>query len=730
VAPTPSAGQTPTPAPNSYTLSSPGGVFTDGTNIYVCDSGNNRILRYGAPSSWAAATTAQPSPPAVAVIGQTDLNSGQANKGQVAPDATTLSNPQTALFPFGGSGDLWVVDGGNNRVISFPQSAANFGAATRVLGQLDFGYNSVNLIEGREVWLANNSAGGGMVVDSNSNPPHLYIADTFNNRILGFRDVRAVGTDARSLLTQKADLVLGEPDLYTSVPNYPNGNLGATPTPNATGLNGPTGLAIDAAGNLYVADEGIGRVVRFPAPFNQLQSSLLQANLVLGQSSFTAPPVKGLTGPANMGSPFGLAFFSDGSLAVSDRQFNRVLIFRRSNGDFSMYQAAGIVIGQANFNDSQALPLTTANYGLQNPAHLAVDASDRLYVADTGNNRVAIFTQVLTAAPGGVLGSPVSGLNSPLGVAINPVTGEMWIADTGDNQVKRFPEYTSFQFNQTATAQLSSLNPLSVALDPFGNLIVAEASNRISFYYPKLTYQHAASYNQRPLAPGQLAYLYRLGADFSFSPADGTQVSPWPFTLGDVQVSVNGIPAPVFRVNPTRIDFQVPSSAPTSGTATFVVTQASTQAILAAATIQMAPTNPGFFTANAEGTGQVAAFNQDGSVNSPSNPIVRGQVISFCLTGAGPIPNGPPDGQPPSGSASTPGTLVLLSSAFTGGVVPAGMVQYSGAGCGFPGGWQINFQVPTQVPPGPNNVVALTYEDVPSNAGPSAQPLVVTFSAK
>ncbi|HXP83899.1 MAG TPA: hypothetical protein VN841_04230 [Bryobacteraceae bacterium] len=730
VAPTPAAGQKPQPTPNSYTLSSPGGVLTDGINIYVCDSGNNRIVRYGPPASWAAATPTQPSPAALSVIGQTDLNSGKPNKGQVAPDGTTLNNPQTAIFPFGGTGDMWVVDGGNNRVVSFPQSGSSFGQATRVLGQIDFGYDAVNLIEGREVWLANNAAGGDIVVDRNSNPPHLYIADTFNNRILGFRDARTVGTDARSVLTQKADLVIGQPDVYTSVMNYPNGNLGTTPTPSATGLNAPTGLALDTSGNLYVADEGNGRVLRFPAPYNQAQSSLLQANLVLGQSGFTTPPVSGITGPANMAAPFGLAMLSDGSLAVSDRQLNRVLIFRRSNGDFSNYEAATIVIGQSNFNDSQPVPLATANYGLHSPAHIATDTSDRLYVADTSNNRVAIFTQVLSTAAGGTLGSTVTGLNTPLGVTVSAATGEMWIADTGSNQVKRFPEYVSFQFNPNPTAQLGSVNPLAVALDPFGNVIVAEASNRISFYYPKLTYQHAATYNQRPLAPGQLAYLYRLGADFSFTPADGTQTSPWPYTLGDIQVTVNGIPAPVFRVNVTRIDFQVPQSAPTSGTATFVVSQASTGAILAAANIQMALTNPGFFTSNAQGTGQVAAFNQDGSVNSPSNAIPRGQVISFCLTGAGPVPNGPPDGQPPSSSAPTPGSLVLLSGSFTGGVVPSNLVQYSGLGCGFAGGWQVNFQVPTQVPPGANNVVALIYEDVPSNAGPTSQPLVVVFAAK
>lgn len=728
VAPTLAAGQTPLTPVNAYALNRPSGVFTDGTNIYVCDSGNNRIVKYGPAASWAAATAAQPSPAAIGVVGQPDLVSGKANRGQVAPDggSTTLSSPQTGVF-LPGSTDMWVVDGGNNRVLDLPSAGAQ--PSSRVLGQIGPGYNQVNLIEGREVWIAtNSSAGGGMVVDYNANPPHLYVADTFNNRILGFADVRKVGTDARTVLTQKADLVIGEPDLYTSVINYPNGNLGATPTPSAIGLFSPAGLALDASGNLYVADIGNGRVVRFPAPFNQ---SVQQANLVLGAPNLTTP-ASGVSGPASMGEPYGLAIFSDGSLAVSDFEFNRVLIFKKSGPDFSNGQAASLVIGQADFYGSQPVSLSSANYGLSKPAHLAVDPSDRLYVADTGNSRIAIFTQVLTSTNGGFFASAVTGLSGAFGIAVNSTTGEMWVADTGNNQVKRFASFTQFQFNQSPTATLSSSNPLAVELDPFGNVIVAEAANRISFYFPMLTYAHAATYNQRPLAPGQLAYLYRLGLPFAFTLADGTGVSPWPLTLGDVQVTVNGIPAPIFRLDPVNesIDFQVPQSAPTSGTASFVATQVSTGAILAAATIQMAPTNPGFFTANSEGTGQVAAFNQDGTVNSPSNPVIRGQTISFCLTGAGPVPNAPPDGAPPSAATPTPGTLVLLSSAFTGGVVPASAVTYSGLGCGFPGGWQINFVVPTQVPPGSGNAVAVLYEDVPSNAGPTTTPLVVTFSAK
>ena len=68
----------------------------------------------------------------------------------------------------------------------------------------------------------------------------------------------AVGADARSILTQKADLVIGQPagDLFRAVVNYPNGD---PDLPTRTGLYRPVGVAIDDGGNLWVADSGNGR---------------------------------------------------------------------------------------------------------------------------------------------------------------------------------------------------------------------------------------------------------------------------------------------------------------------------------------------------------------------------------------------------------------------------------------------------------------------------------------
>ena len=212
----------------------------------MVDSLASRVVRYTTPANFVPSGTT-PSPKIEGVIGQPDLFSGDSNRVKFhEPDATSLSFPLGGAFDTGGN--LWIADAGNSRVLSYPANTSFiYVSANVVVGQTDFPFNAPNLIEGKEVWTTLRSGnqivpGGGMVVDKSSDPPHLYIADTYNNRVLGFRDARVVGTDARSLLTQKADLVIGQPDLFRSIVNYPGGDPAL---PTSTGLLQPVGLAVD-----------------------------------------------------------------------------------------------------------------------------------------------------------------------------------------------------------------------------------------------------------------------------------------------------------------------------------------------------------------------------------------------------------------------------------------------------------------------------------------------------
>jgi uncharacterized protein (TIGR03437 family) len=735
--------------PNQYSLGvqnaagnliAPNGVFTSGNHLFVADTGANRIVEYDVPVNWPSPTTAAPSPPSVTVIGQVSLGLGLANQGLGHATQYTLSSPYSGTFY---QGQMWVSDSGNNRVLAYTATNGVFTGASTVVGQTDFIYNAPNLIEGRELFLTASS----MVIDNSSSPPHLYVADPGNNRILCFKDARIVGKTTPPAL---ADLVIGQPDLKTSQVNYPNGM--ATP-PTQTGLNSPIGVVVDNNGNLYVADSGNGRVLRFAAPFSQnLPAGTAQsANLVLGQNSYTS--VIRNADANSMYAPWGLALFAGsdanatplaGGLAVSDSAYNRVLIFKKqAGGDFTNGEAAYLAIGQSNFTSVTA---GSGSAALNSPRGIASDTSDRLYVADLRNNRIIVFSQ----APENTSSGPTSattytGFSQPQAVAVNPLTTELWVADSGSGVIDRFPEYTTCVVTCSATAQISTApaSPIGLALDVTGNVIVGDTFNHLTLFFAQAFVKNAATFSAYAgLAPGMLAALGRGGLQFNIPDAP-TPAPPWPFTLSDLNITVNGTLAPIFATNNNygAVYFQVPSNAPTSGTANFVVTQVSTGAVLGVGQFQMAKADPGFFTSSQNGLGQVAAINDDGTVNSPANPVSRSgtHYISFYLTGQGVVPGGPPDGQGASGAVNTPVHPTVIMNSVQ---LPDSMILYSGLAPGFPGLWQLNLMVPSTVPPASNIEITLLMDDIPANVGgnsqtyanglpgPDVQKILTTFATK
>jgi len=688
----------------------PSGVFFVGDRPFVADTPNARVLGYDPFDQWADETTAF-SPPAKILIGQTSFQGFNSNQNLPRPTASTLAGPQpnfTAVpvsGPIGGafSGtDLFVLDTGNNRVLVFPQQSGTFTSpANRLLGQLDFQYNSVNLIEGREVGFNGNggscgtafSSGGFTLIDPASNPPHLYIADPTNNRVLGYNDYRKVNAGS------KADLVIGQTDLLSAVINFPTNT--ATQTSDV-GLWSPEGLAVDSDGNLYVADTCNARVLRFPKPFAQPQGTLQRANLVLGQNTFFGQPIRDIS-RSTMRASYGLAFTADGGLVASDPAANRVLYFKKpKGGDFISGSSATNVFGQADFNSSLAVTFN-------GPRQVAIDPDDQLYVADTGNNRIAILPTVPVAGDNPPVLFSIPTLSSPFGVAINQTTDEIWVTNTGQNQVLRFPKYQLVILNATPTAGITVFSPVGVSLDPFGNPIVAEsATNRVSFYFPAIDSTtsaggvpgrlsgNGANYFGR-FAPSMLASIFPFTTSRFGDQTTGSSGLPLQTTLGDVQVFVAGVAAPLLYVSPGQINFQVPSATPL-GNQEIQVQRASTGQVLASWIFRFDAVSPGLFTANATGTGQLAATNQDGNVNDGGHPAKAGSFITLYGTGQGLVDGLPPDGQAnPDGPHSTSQKpKVFINSNF----VPDADVQYSGLAPGYVGLWQINVKVPSDVGPG------------------------------
>jgi uncharacterized protein (TIGR03437 family) len=718
------SGQTGLPPVNNVTVGDALGVAVAGTSILVADVVNNRVMVFGSVDSWPAEATVF-SPTATAVIGQTDFSGAKANQGNGDASASTLNQPAE----FGvGNNELYIADSANNRVLVYPNAVnALVTTATRVIGQLDFPYYGLNLVEGKEFGVTGGSGfiSGSAILDYSATPPHLYVADTLNNRVLGFNNFNTMQNG------QAADLVIGQPDLFRTMVNYPTNNAS---TPNAQGLNQPSALTVDSAGNLYVADSLNSRILRFPTPFSPPSGTTTPetADLVLGQTSFTSIVTD--TTSQTLRTPAGLAFTKDGAnasvagagwLVASDVSQNRVLLFQKP---FSVGMSASVVLGQANFTSATAS--STAS-GLSAPRGVAVDPQDRVLVADTGNVRVQVFGTAAGLANGaGASFSLTSGLRQPDSIGMAS-SGEFWVADASQNDLLHFPDIDQLPVdNYAPDASQPAVSPRSAFVDEFNNLLVADGINRILFFAPQLAVVNAANYiSGRALAPGTFAAIFpQVSTNIIANGTDSAATFPLPPVLADTQVLVNGTPSALFYVSQGQINFPLSLGLPTGGTVDVQVIRQSTGQIYGGAEVPMATASPGLFTTGGTGTGPAVSVNAiDNTVNSPTNPVVPGQYLTLYATGQGPVQGAPPDGEPATGPVPT----ALNPQVLLGGVyIPSSSIQYSGLAPYLVGVWQINIQIPATAQTGNYVPIQILMNSIPSSNPANPAQIATTVSIK
>jgi uncharacterized protein (TIGR03437 family) len=738
----------------SIAMFSPSAIFfLPGTQgMAVVDSGFSRILIFDPYDQWPdAATAVSPSAKAlfghssaIAGISSTDTKSLISNDGNPQASASTLAGPLNANLSVVArpgpqaavlvNNELYVADTSNNRVVVLPWQSGNFGPATRVLGQDFLTTNSINLIEGREFsFRSGNVADAAVAIDSTGDTPHLYVSDPYNHRVLGFRDVRQLKPGSA------ADIVIGQPFLTTALCNYPTGDINQ---PTQSSLCRPIGLLVDATGNLYVADSYNGRVLRFPTPFSHQGNQ--QADLVLGKSGFLTPPISDASA-RNMAIPYGLAFAGNNGLLVSDQALNRVLFFPFTNGTFSAADngtAATKVFGQPDFTSAAA---GTSDTGMSNPHHLSADTDGRPYVVDSGNKRVLIFDSISSTPSTGAHASFVLPAANAEGIFVSSNTGEIWVTDIG-GAVRKYPRYDQVIFNPAATVAIPSNSPIAVTQDQYGDLIVAEAFHRVTFYYPALAAVNGASFQaNKALAPNVFASIFPFGIQFGKDTAsafDQPNPLPLPQTLADVQVTVNGTAAPLYFVSPGQINILMPWDAPTTGTADVQVLRVSTGQLLAAGAVPMNIVSPAIFVGASAGAGvKLAAVinNRDGSVNDATHPAKPGEYISIYATGQGLVSSPPADGDiPRNGLVGAQGSLrVVIGTDYTDQIQLQGseqrsipgadinFIQFSGLSPSFPGMWQVNVRIPQATAPGAA-AVSLLFNSVPDNV-PAATGYRIVF---
>ena len=336
---------------SASSLESPLGMKFDlKGNLWVTDSGNNRILRYSAPLR-----TGQS---ADLVIGQKDFVSNNYGVGGERPSNGTLNPPAAPVLPsadtlhtpydlaFDSSGNLWVADTGNNRVLKYSAPLRTGQSADLVIGQKDFVSGEIN--------------SGGLSANSLNNPRsvslsgnELWIGDYKNGRILGYNpcvsssslnatlDIPSVCTVPGNIASgQSADIVLGKKDFTSTNTPYPT---------LISSLNSPFGIVFDSSGNLWITDE-----------FKESISEFKPLDICSGRRIPIVECHQYLGELANV--------YADAKLKTVE---------------FRNEQTPSLVIGK-----SASDGMSTGAGTLRDPSYLAFDPHSNLWVSDFRNNRV------------------------------------------------------------------------------------------------------------------------------------------------------------------------------------------------------------------------------------------------------------------------------------------------------------------------------------------------------
>ncbi|HKQ77989.1 MAG TPA: hypothetical protein VJ810_30105, partial [Blastocatellia bacterium] len=438
------------------------------------------------------------------------------------------------LSPFGlavdAAGNLLVADDEAHRVRRItPGGTINAFAGNGALGASGDGAGAVN---------AAMNVPQDVVVDAAGN---VYISDSNNHR------VRRVAPNG--VITTYAG---------TGVPDF-GGDGG--PAAQAR-LSLPTGLALDSAGNLYIADSGNARVRKVTASTGVITT--VAGNGLVGFSGDGGQATE-----ATFKLPFGVAVDRNGALYICDTRDNRI---RRVGTNGVITTICGTGVAGYNGDGRPALGAQIGSGGF-----MTTDSDGNLYFADFLNHRIrkiTVSTGIITTIAG-------TGIAGTFGDGSDPASMQIFL-------------------------------PTDVALGPGGVIYVADWGNfRIRKIQPTAGFRtvasvSAASFLGEALSPESIAAAFGQNLATSFQ---GANSFPLPTSLNGTTVRVRdslGIErlARLFIVSATQVNFEVPPSTAT-GVATMTIT--SGDGSVSTGVVQIANVAPGLFAANADGQGAMAS---------------------------------------------------------------------------------------------------------------------------
>jgi len=301
----------------------------------------------------------------------------------------------------------------------------------------------------------------------------IYIADTANNA------VRRIKNGAITTIAGSGNA----------------GFLGDGGAATSAQLSGPTALALDAAGDLFIADTGNNRIREISVQTGDIST-------IAGDGTANFAGDGGAATVAELMAPAGVAVDLTGNVYIADTGNNRIRLVSAATGFIATIAGNGT---PALAGDGAAASAAELNH----PSALALDFNGNLLIADTANaevRRIVLSTGTITAVAGnGSAGFGGDGadatsasLSSPSGITVD-ASGDLYIADAGNNRIRQVLYSNSFittiagagsaSFSGDAGAATSAtLNqPGGIALEPSGRLLIADTmNNRVRLVDPSL----------------------------------------------------------------------------------------------------------------------------------------------------------------------------------------------------------------------------------------------------
>jgi sugar lactone lactonase YvrE len=289
---------------------------------------------------------------------------------------------------------------------------------------------------------------------------NLYLVDTGNN------EIRKISSNG--IIT----LVAGTGALGSS------GDGGAA---TSATLNAPQGIAVDAAGNLYIADTGNNKI-----RFVDTSTGLISTLAGTGTAGYTGD--YGTAAAATFNHPSGLFITPAGVLYMADTGNNVVRMIGLHSTMVTTFAGTGTA-GSLGDGANSALAQLSA------PQGVAADASGNVYIADTGNNKIREVNPVATIST--IVGQATAGFNgdgqastaqlsAPTGLILDSA-GNLYMSDSGNNRVRVISGGQIVTIAGTGTAAATGdgassdtaavSSPHGVALDALGNLYILDTGN-------------------------------------------------------------------------------------------------------------------------------------------------------------------------------------------------------------------------------------------------------------